>query len=212
MTRTPVSLPGRRPARHWPNRAGGRASAPRPRARRPRRWPGTWTPAGRVAGSDGRQTHRLQDRRAAGAGHPADRQRHPRPGSGHSAHERRQRRMGTHGGARARRRLSVQLQRGRRGDDRPAQPATSESQNNSWSLVYVGGVRFRRHPQRASRRRHRSHLLLDRAQGRPPDARLYPTRVRTSNRNIRSSTCCTARETAMTRGARSDARGSSWTT
>ena len=57
--------------------------------------------------------------------------------------------------------VSLQLQRGRRRRDRPAQPAISESNDNVWSLVHVPGLRRVGHEGRAARRGRRGHLPLD---------------------------------------------------
>ena len=83
----------------------------------------------------------------------------------------------------------------------PRNPSTSESNTNTWSLVYVPGSDFIDTTRRAARRGRRGHLLLDDAQPLPAAARLHAAGLREpTRRSTRSSTCCTAPATATTRG------------
>ena len=95
----------------------------------------------------------------------------------------------------------------------PRNPSTSESNNNSWSMVYVPGLGGRGHDSRcrtaASRKctttRRRSRRFAACTSTRRPA-------TRRTRRSIRCSTCCTAPATATTRGAPSAAPASSSTT
>ena len=95
----------------------------------------------------------------------------------------------------------------------PRSPAISESNNNVWSLFHVPGADFmdtKDVPHGAVAMR---HLPLDGAAQGSPDARLHAAGVRAGHRQVpRASICSTAPATPTTRGPRSAARASSWTT
>ena len=85
----------------------------------------------------------------------------------------------------------------------PRNPATSESNENVWSLVHVPGSDFMdTKPTCRTARSPRSLTTRRRSEPVPADARLHAAGLRDGRRaSTRSSTCCTALATATTRGA-----------
>ena len=95
----------------------------------------------------------------------------------------------------------------------PRNPATSESNANTWSLVDVPGAEFMDTKDVPHGAVARGHLLLDHRSS--ASAACTSTRRPATSRaraSSRSSTCCTARLIATIPGLRSAAPGSSWTT
>ena len=66
----------------------------------------------------------------------------------------------------------------------PRNPATSESNNNVWSLVRRPRLRLHGHEARAARRGRRGHVLFDGAEHVPPHAGLHAARVRIGQRQV----------------------------
>ena len=197
------------PARRW------RSGRPRRRRRRPLLRRGRGTPPPQFVSPEVAADRRISFRIYApkAAGDQAVRRRHPRPGAEHPAHEGRERRLGDHRRPDRPGRLPLQLQRGRRGDDRPAQRGHQRVEQQRLEPRGRAGLGSVRHEGRAARRGGRGHLQVDGARHLPPDARLHAAGLRVrAAASIPSSTCCTAPATATRPGRRSAAPGSSSTT
>ena len=150
---------------------------------------------------------------AEGAGHPARGRRHSGRRTDHAADQGRERRLGGHGRPDRSGRLSLQLQRRRRRDDRSAQPATSESNNNVWSLFYVPGSDFmdtKNVPHGAVAAVTYYSTALDDV---PPHARLHAAGLRDEQRQVSGLlSAARRRRQRRLRGRRSAAPASSSTT